>query len=220
MHHHLIDWLFLFYMGNDNGKQDWVVSSVAITWDRWNFSPNRSTPFARSWPFSVRLLAISWPGRVTAAVIRATEWVTRPTDRSHPSDWTHRAQSNRFKRTSSPATISHFVVNNEYIDAILSLSLWRQPQEDCLYRYTAYTVYNDSLSFDYVYTEYHYRVTIVISDTLESVQHGGDRGWLSIQLHGDVRSSPPTRLTSEYITIHDLYILLKLTFFKSKKNVA
>ncbi|KAI9556632.1 hypothetical protein GHT06_016422 [Daphnia sinensis] len=46
---------------------------------------------------------------------------------------------------------------------------------------------------------YHYRVTIVISDTFESVQHGGDRGWLSIQLHGHNRSSPPTRLTPENV---------------------
>ena len=44
---------------------------------------------------------------------------------------------------------------------------------------------------------FHYRVTIVISDTLESVQHGGDRGWLSIQLHGESRSSHPVRLTPE-----------------------
>nr|CAH0113682.1 unnamed protein product [Daphnia galeata] len=46
---------------------------------------------------------------------------------------------------------------------------------------------------------YHYRVTIIISDTFESVQHGGDRGWLSIQLHGHNRSSPPTRLTPENV---------------------
>lgn len=64
-------------------------------------------------------------------------------------------------------------------------------------------------------TEYHYRVTIVISDTLESIQHGGDRGWLSIQLHGDTRSSPPTRLTSEYMffsTHFDSFWLMEIWF--------
>ena len=49
--------------------------------------------------------------------------------------------------------------------------------------------------------EYHYQVTIVISDTEESVRHGSDRGYLTVQLHGDQSISAATRLTSESIRL-------------------
>ena len=50
-----------------------------------------------------------------------------------------------------------------------------------------------------VLSGYHYRVTVVVSDGAESIRYGGDRGSLSVQLHGDIQSSPTVQLTSEQV---------------------
>lgn len=70
---------------------------------------------------------------------------------------------------------------------------------------------------------YHYRITIVISDSLESVSHGGDRGWLSIQLNGEQRNSGNVRLSPEYILswfdsifIAKLYIDMEALFMQER----
>lgn len=49
------------------------------------------------------------------------------------------------------------------------------------------------------FSGYHYRVTLVVSDSADSVRQGGDRGSLAIQLHGDIQSSPMNQLNDESV---------------------
>ena len=61
-----------------------------------------------------------------------------------------------------------------------------------------------------MFSGYHYRVTLVVSDSADSVRQGGDRGSLTIQLHGDIQSSPMSQLNDESVVISSVKSLTLL----------